>query len=80
MFGENFQGFASVVFGLLILKAAKSNAADWIWADKLFHLIALCIAASILAHSSTDVIVARWLERRRDSTAPHGREPEIVED
>ncbi len=66
------KGFASVVFGLLILKAAKSNSADWIWADKLFHLIALCIAASILAHSSTDVVVARWLGRQNESTTPTG--------
>ena len=61
------KGFASVVFGLLILKEAKTKGADWAWADRLFHLIALCIAASIIAHSSTDVVVARWLERHDQS-------------
>ena len=55
------KGFASVVFGLLILKEAKAGDIAWARADGMFHLIALCIAASILAHSSTDVVVARWL-------------------
>lgn len=49
------RGFASVVFGLIIL---DSNIAE---ANRLFHLIALVVAASIVAHSSTDVILARWL-------------------
>jgi len=49
------KGFASVVFGLLVLHSALPNA------DHLFHLVALVVAASILAHSSTDVLVARRL-------------------
>jgi len=48
------KGFASVVYGLLIL---ESRVAD---ADRLFHLTAIVIALSILAHASTDVVVARW--------------------
>jgi NhaP-type Na+/H+ or K+/H+ antiporter len=63
------KGFASVVFGLLILKEAKSAKIDWGRADALFHLVALCIASSIVAHSSTDILVARWLGRRRGQTA-----------
>jgi NhaP-type Na+/H+ or K+/H+ antiporter len=58
------KGFASVVFGLIVLKA------DLPLSDDLFHLIALVIAGSILAHSSTDVLVARWFhthERERGS-------------
>ena len=51
------KGFASVVYGLLV---AESGIAA---ADQLFHLIALVIVASILAHSSTDVAVARWFAR-----------------
>lgn len=47
------KGFASVVYGLLVLEA------DVALADKMFHLIALVIAVSILLHSSTDVVVAR---------------------
>lgn len=50
------KGFASVVYALLILKAGLARN------DELFHLAALVIAASILAHSSTDVLVARWFE------------------
>ncbi len=50
------KGFASVVYGLLILEA------DLVRSDELFHLVALVVVASILAHSSTDVVVARWFE------------------
>lgn len=51
------KGFASVVYGLLVL---DSGARD---ADIVYHLTALTIALSILAHSSTDVIVARQFTR-----------------
>lgn len=47
------KGFASVVYGLLVLDSAIADA------NVLFHLIALTIAVSIVAHSSTDVLVAR---------------------
>ena len=47
------KGFASVVYGLLVLRA------DIAASDAIFHLTALTIALSIFAHSSTDVIVAR---------------------
>lgn len=30
-------------------------------ADRIFHLIAIVVVASIMAHSSTDVLVSRWL-------------------
>jgi sodium/hydrogen antiporter len=64
------KGFASVVFGLLILREAKVAKLDWGEADRLFHLVALCIAGSIIAHSSTDVLVARWLSRGQAETEP----------
>jgi NhaP-type Na+/H+ or K+/H+ antiporter len=51
------KGFASVVYGLLILNAGVERA------DLLFHLIALVTVMSIVAHSSTDVLVARWFRR-----------------
>jgi NhaP-type Na+/H+ or K+/H+ antiporter len=51
------KGFASVVYGLLIVAAAVPLA------DEMFHLIALVIVGSILAHSSTDVLIARWFGR-----------------
>lgn len=52
------KGFASIVYGLLILKSGIPNA------DHLFHLIALVVTASIIAHSSTDVVVARWFHQK----------------
>jgi NhaP-type Na+/H+ or K+/H+ antiporter len=50
------KGFASVVYGLLILGAGVAHGA------LIFHLIALVITMSIIAHSSTDVLVVRWFE------------------
>lgn len=52
------KGFASVVYGLLVLQSGVEGS------DELFHLVALVIVLSILAHSSTDVIVARQFESR----------------
>ncbi|MBX6311932.1 MAG: cation:proton antiporter, partial [Isosphaeraceae bacterium] len=51
------KGFASVFFGLLILQSGAPRA------EELFRLIALVITASILAHSSTDVPIAHWLQK-----------------
>jgi sodium/hydrogen antiporter len=51
------KGFASVVYGILILKAGIVRG------DELFHLLAVVIAGSIIAHSSTDVMVARWFQK-----------------
>ncbi|HQZ33987.1 MAG TPA: hypothetical protein PK020_06155, partial [Ilumatobacteraceae bacterium] len=50
------KGFASVVYGLLILRSGVAARSE------LFHLVALVVVASIIAHSSTDVVVARWFE------------------
>ncbi len=47
------KGFASVVYGLLVLESGVNLSGE------MFHLIALVVAASILLHSSTDVVVAR---------------------
>lgn len=47
------KGFASVVYGLLLFQRDVPNA------ERLFPLIALVIAGSIIAHSSTDVLLAR---------------------
>jgi NhaP-type Na+/H+ or K+/H+ antiporter len=48
------KGFASVFFALMILKSGIPRAAA------TFELLALTIAISMIAHSSTDVLVARW--------------------
>lgn len=52
------KGFASVVYGLLVLESGIDRA------DQLFHLIGLVIVLSILAHSSTDVLVARQFDEQ----------------
>ena len=61
------KGFASVVYGLLVLDA------DVPAADKVFSLVALTIVLSILAHSSTDVVVARLFDEEREVPAWFGR-------
>ena len=48
------KGFASVVYGLLILEADLDHG------EEMFHLLAVVIALSIVAHASSDVPVARW--------------------
>ncbi|MFC9819752.1 cation:proton antiporter [Streptomyces erythrochromogenes] len=47
------KGFASVVYGLLVLQAGIPQGRE------AYTLIAICIAFSIIAHSSTDVPIAR---------------------
>lgn len=66
------KGFASVVYGLLILDAAVPHA------FVIFRLIALVTTASIVAHSSTDVLVARWFEDPRSDDAGAARLPEVT--
>lgn len=51
------KGFASVVYGIIILKADIGRG------DELFHLLAVVIARSIIAHSSTDVMIAHWFRK-----------------
>lgn len=51
------KGFASVVYGLILFQRDVPDA------DRLFRLIALVITGSIIAHSSTDVVLARWFEQ-----------------
>jgi sodium/hydrogen antiporter len=58
------KGFASVVYGLLVLESGVVGG------DEMFHLIALVVVASILAHSSSDVIVARQF-REGEPKGPH---------
>lgn len=50
------RGFSSVFFALLILHSSVPHG------NLLFQLMAVVIAASIVLHSSTDVLVARWFE------------------
>ena len=55
------KGFASVIYGLLILAGGITDG------EEVFAVIALVITISIVAHSSTDILVARWL-RVRDAS------------
>ena len=47
------KGFASIVYGLLVLRSGVSSA------ESIFQVVALSVVISIVAHSSTDVLVAR---------------------
>ncbi|MGP4052709.1 cation:proton antiporter [Streptomyces sp. 2A115] len=62
------KGFASVVYGLLVLQSGIPRA------EEAFTLIAVCIAFSIIAHSSTDVPIARAFDVDELAGIPAGRE------
>jgi NhaP-type Na+/H+ or K+/H+ antiporter len=66
------KGFASVVYALLVLESGISAA------DQIFHLAAVTIVISILAHSSTDIVVARWFDDEHDVPAWFGRARRVV--
>jgi NhaP-type Na+/H+ or K+/H+ antiporter len=50
------KGFASIYFGIQVLRSDVPQSAE------VFRLIAVVVTLSIIAHSSTDVIVARWFQ------------------
>ncbi|MDP9408244.1 MAG: cation:proton antiporter [Actinomycetota bacterium] len=56
------KGFASVVYGLIVLGSGVPLA------DEMFHLVALVIVLSILAHSSSDVPIAHYFARAGTTT------------
>ena len=57
-----------MVYGLLVLDSGAEQA------DAMFHLVALVIFASILAHSSTDVPIAHSFARA-STTRPGTEDP-----
>ncbi len=61
------KGFASAIYGLLLFTFHVPNG------EPLFHLVAIVIAASILAHSSSDVPLARWFHRCEEKDAAKNR-------
>ncbi|MGV8876580.1 MAG: cation:proton antiporter [Rhodoglobus sp.] len=63
------KGFASVVYVLVVVTAGIPEG------DLIFHLVALTIALSIIAHSSTDVIVARSFNEQEETPAWHNPPP-----
>jgi NhaP-type Na+/H+ or K+/H+ antiporter len=62
------KGFASMIYGLLILQSGAPQA------SYLFVVTAIAITVSIIAHSSTDVLVARWFrdEEKMDRAEKSG--------
>ncbi|GAA3443032.1 hypothetical protein Pve01_34320 [Planomonospora venezuelensis] len=60
------KGFASVVYGLIVLGSGIAAA------DEVFQLVAVTIVLSILLHSSTDIVVARWFDDEREVPAWYG--------
>jgi NhaP-type Na+/H+ or K+/H+ antiporter len=57
------KGFASVTYGLLVVQSMAPGA------DRMFRLIAVAIAVSIVLHSSSDIVVARAFHDEREN--PH---------
>lgn len=60
------KGFASVVYGLLVLQSEIDNK------QVLFELVAITIAISIVLHSSTDVPIAKRLRFEPPDSLPSG--------
>ena len=63
------KGFASVVYGLLVLSSGITDS------QLVFDLVAATVVLSILLHSSTDVIVARWFDDFVETPVWHGAHP-----
>lgn len=53
------KGFASMVYGLLVLQTGYPGAREF------FNVVVLVIVGSILLHSSTDVLVASWFQHEQ---------------
>jgi NhaP-type Na+/H+ or K+/H+ antiporter len=60
------KGFASVVYGLLVLQSGIPQG------EEAFTLVAVCIAFSIIAHSSTDMPIARAFDIEDLAGIPDG--------
>jgi NhaP-type Na+/H+ or K+/H+ antiporter len=60
------KGFASVVYGLLVVQAGIPRA------DAVFQLVAITIVLSVMAHSTTDVPVAKKLRIDSPAELPGG--------
>jgi NhaP-type Na+/H+ or K+/H+ antiporter len=56
------KGFASVIYGIFVLESHVPNS------QHLAHLIAIVVIGSMIAHSSTDVLIAQWFRRRQTPT------------
>ncbi|MCA9873957.1 MAG: cation:proton antiporter [Anaerolineales bacterium] len=68
------RGFASVVYGLYLFTSGVPDA------GVLFHIISTVIIISIVAHSSTDVLIVQWFSRQnkqseREEKVPQEKRP-----
>jgi NhaP-type Na+/H+ or K+/H+ antiporter len=61
------KGFASMVYGLLILSYGLTHIA---------RLVALMVVISIAVYSSTDILVGRWFEKHAPRKESGGPQPE----
>ena len=62
-------GFASVVYGLLVLGSGAPRALD------LFRVTSVVIIGSIIAHSTTDTSMARWF-KKEEAKKQQSKEPQ----
>ncbi|MGW7368429.1 cation:proton antiporter [Streptomyces sp. NPDC054841] len=67
------KGFASVVYGLLVLQSGIPQS------QEAYTLIAVCIAFSIIAHSSTDVPIARLFDVDGLAGIPDGEDEKAAQ-
>ena len=58
------KGFASVIYGIFVLESHIPNSRH------LAHLIAIVVLGSMIAHSSTDVLIAQWFRSREPQAPP----------
>lgn len=72
------KGFASVVFSLWVFEAGSRSGFGRDNARQLAELAALCVAVSVAAHSSTDVLIARWFRSSEEQAGEPGQ-PASVE-
>jgi NhaP-type Na+/H+ or K+/H+ antiporter len=68
------RGFASVVFGLMILNSRAPGTGH------LFGLVAITVALSIVAHSSTDVLATRLFHANDPRRAPADGDRQVGQD
>jgi len=63
------KGFASVIFGIMILQSGTENSLY------MARVIALVVTVSIIAHSSTDVLFVRWFNQVREQKQKRKKKP-----
>jgi NhaP-type Na+/H+ or K+/H+ antiporter len=57
---------------LVLFHSSIDNRVD------LFHWTAVTVAVSVIAHSSTDVLIAKWMKRHNEAITARARGPDGV--